>query len=100
MSIIHMMVEAKNRMVEQEREAAMQALADMIYHRIGPKAVDGKSFPVFGNDEEMDTFCSSFKLNPRALTWVLREMQKEGLITPSPMPVLLSPLGITKLCED
>ncbi|GHV49879.1 hypothetical protein FACS1894216_01060 [Synergistales bacterium] len=98
MTITERMTEVKNRLIESERDKALSALTEMIHSRITPRVAEGDSYPIFNDESQIEVFCSQSQVEEKALLWVLDKMREEKLLTASKIPVVLTPLGISKLC--
>lgn len=84
---------------EGDREDAMNVLMRRIYYEIAPRVTSGDTFTLFRNENDMTGFCHSNNLDMRGLSSVLDMMRKEGLIMQDAFPVVLTQLGVEKLCR-
>jgi hypothetical protein len=98
MTITERMVATKDKLIDLERERALIALTEMIHGRIAPRVVEGDSYLIFNGESQIEAFCSQSQVEGKALLWVLEKMREEKLLTASKMPVVLTPLGVSKLC--
>ena len=100
MSITEKMVAIKDTLIAEEREAAMITLTKMIHYRVGAQVVEDDTFPLFESVQATQSFSSQAQIQHKALIWVLAQMREEGLCTSCESSLVLSPLGVTKLCKD
>jgi hypothetical protein len=100
MTITERMIEVKNNLVEADRQAAIAALTDYIYHEIGSRVSDGASrYVLFNNDSYVESFRSGARIEQSALWWLLGRMKDEGLVEISDSIISLTALGINSLCK-
>jgi hypothetical protein len=98
MSVLERILEIERDLAEHDRTEAMEVFARLLYYKVAPRVTSGDSFAVFKAEGEVAEFCKNNKIDHRALMWLIEAMRTEGLITPSLMPVTLTPLGVEKLC--
>jgi hypothetical protein len=98
MTITERMTAVKDKLIDAERDKALTALTEMIHSRIAPRVAEGDSYPLFNDEAQIDVFCSQSQVDEKALCWVLDKMREEKLLAASKVPVVLTPLGVSKLC--
>jgi hypothetical protein len=100
MPVTEQILEIKNSLVDHDRKKAMEVLTRFLYYKIAPRIAAGDSFAVFAAEGEIIEFCKNNDIDRRALAWLIEAMKAEELITPSPMPIVLTPLGVEKMCLE
>ena len=94
MKVTESMLKIRNSFVCSDRQEAMKAMTRFCYYIVATCATT----VIFRLDEEIGDFCTIYKLDRRALEWLIDRMRREGLIDRCEMPVVLTPLGFEKLC--
>jgi hypothetical protein len=100
MPVTEQILEIKNSLVDQDRKKAMEVLTRFLYYKIAPRISAGDSFAVFEGEGEIIEFCKNNNIDRRALAWLIEAMRAEELVTSSPMPIMLTPFGVEKLCQE
>jgi hypothetical protein len=98
MTITEKLTAVKDKLIDAERDKALTALMEMIHNRIAPRVAEGDSYPVFNDENQIEVFCSQAQVEEKAFLWVLDKMREERLLTASKIPIVLTPLGVSKLC--
>ena len=97
------MDEIKKKLVERDREKAMNALMEYIHYEIAPKAPTGESTAVlelFGCRADVEEFCREREVRNNALEWLLKELRAVSLLEQTEMPARLSRHGAERYCRS
>ncbi|MBQ7263579.1 MAG: hypothetical protein IJR14_07640 [Synergistaceae bacterium] len=98
MSVLDEMLDIRERLVNEDRHKAMEALVRLLHYRIAPLVVSGDTFTLFPNEEAAAKFSAENGLDRRAVDWLFEAMRDENLLTLGKASVTLMPLGVEKLC--
>ena len=94
----------KKKLIERDRQKAMEALTEHIHYKIAPEAPprggDVRTTEVFGCRADMDRFCDEWGVLPQALAWLLGELRSVNLLENTDIPVTLSRHGTERFCRD
>ena len=96
--ILEQMLNFREDLIKIDRNDVIKKLVWRFYYEVAPRVQSGDSFVLFRVENDLSNFCHNNNLDIRALKWVLNLMREEGLVANEMMPVILTPLGIEKLC--
>ena len=99
MSILEKLIEVRSEFIENDRIQAMKALIKKLYYDVAPIVVSGDTLTIFNNDCDIDCFCRENKIDIRAMNWLIESMCNENLLMRGKMSVILTSLGVEKLCK-
>ena len=98
MKILNELMTLRHSFEDEDKKEAMTTLMKRIYYEIAPRVASGDTFTLFRDENEMSDFCRNNNLDMRGLSLVLAMMREDGLIGQGSFPVVLSQLGVEKLC--
>ena len=83
MNIPQKMDEHKAKLVEQDKERAIEALVEYIHYEIASRALRNghelNAVEIFGSRNDLDGFCQSRRIREYALEWVMDGLSRDGL---------------------
>jgi len=98
MTILEKMLKVRSDLIENDREKAMKALISKLHYEVASLVSSGDTFTLFNNELDITSFCQEQNIDIRAMKWLIEAMSNEGLLMLGKMSVLLTPLGVQKLC--
>ena len=98
MKILNDLLAMRKSFDDEDRKEAMPVLMRRIYYEIAPRVTSGDTFTLFRDEADMSGFCHNNNLDIRGLRALLAMMNEDGLVSQNPYLVVLTQLGVQKLC--
>ena len=97
MTVTERMLAVKNKLIETDRDTAIEVLTEYIYHVVRSRVAQANKYVLFESDSYVEGFRSQAHLDGFALAWLLDKMKEEGLLDISDRVLSLTALGIKNL---
>ena len=98
MNILEKMLKVRSELIDADRDKAVRALMSKLYYEVASIVTSGDSFTLFNYENEINDFCKSQNIDIRAMNWLIETMCDENLLTRGKSQIILTPLGVQKLC--
>ena len=98
MNILEKMLKVRSELIDADRDKAVRALMSKLHYEVASIVNSGDSFTLFNYENDINDFCKSHDIDIRAMRWLIEEMSNEHLLTFGKSQVILTPLGVQKLC--
>lgn len=99
MSILDEMVAVRDKFESKDRQDVLNVMVGMLHYEVPFRIGNDDTFVLFRNENDITSFCTNNNLKISAMKWLLEAMRAEGLIASEPLPVIITPLGVEKLCR-
>ena len=90
--------EVRQKLIEQDRDKVIYALAELFHYRVAPRATYGEEVLVFADEKALKEFSEEKELMQNALNWMLSQLKDEGLSTSTSAPISLTARGVERYC--
>jgi hypothetical protein len=99
---MHRLDETKKKLVRQDREKAIDALAEHIHYNFEapPRGESIMPIEIFECRSDIEAFCRERQITTRAFEWLLKDLRGSHLLEQTDMPVTLSRTGVERYCGD
>ena len=99
MSILDEMLAIRDKLEVKDRQDAMNVMVWLLRYEVAFRLGDDESFVLFRNENDIGAFCRNNNVKVSAMKWLIDNMRAEGLIGSEALPVIITPLGVEKLCR-
>ncbi len=99
MSVLDEMLSLRQKFEDKDRHDAMNVMTFLLHYEVSFRLGSEKTFTLFRNENDLSAFCTNNEVKVPVMQQVIDEMRAEGLIAPENMPVILTELGVEKLCQ-
>ena len=98
MNILEKMLKVRAELIDCDRDKAVKALMSKLYYEVASVVTSGDSYTIFNHEYDLRNFCESQNIDIRAINWLIESMVNESLIMKGKSQIILTPLGVQKLC--
>ena len=99
MSVLDEMLSLRQKFEDKDRQGVMNVMTFLLHYEVSFRLGSEKIFTLFRNENDLSSFCTNNNVKVPAMRQVIDEMRAEGLIASENMPVILTELGVEKLCQ-
>lgn len=99
MNVLEEMLAIRDKLESQDRQDAMIALVWLLSYEVPFRIGSSETFTLFRNENDINTFCVNHEVKIPVMKRLLDSMRAEGLIASEALPVIVTPLGVEKLCQ-
>ena len=98
MTVLEKMLKVRSELINSDRDKAIKALMSKLYYEVASVVTSGDCYTLFNYEYDLRSFCEAQNIDIRAMNWLIESMCDEGLLTKGKSQVVLTPLGVQKLC--
>ena len=99
MSVLEEMLVIRDKLEVKDRQDAMNVMVWLLRYEVAFRLCGQDTFLLFRNENDLSSFCTNNNVKIPAMKWLIGKMRSEGLIAPEQLLVIITPLGVEKLCQ-